>query len=72
MTANQGVYSHITALRIKELSDANPAQLHMTAPPDFRRSTEFPPILLLHKAKLSVDEIIRERGYALTTYSGDS
>ena len=63
----EGVYSHLTALRIKELSDANPARLDMTVPPEFRRNSEVPRILRLHKARLAPDEIIRERGYALTT-----
>ena len=63
----QGVYSHLTALGVKELSDANPAKLDMTVPPDFRRSGEVPAILRLHKAQLSPDEIIKERGYAVTT-----
>ena len=63
----EGVYSHLTALRIKELSDANPARLDMTVPLDFRRNSEVPRILRLHKARLAPDEVIRERGYALTT-----
>ena len=63
----QGVYSHLTALSVKELSDANPAKLHMTVPPDFRRSGEVPAILRLHKAQLAPDEIIKQHGYAVTT-----
>lgn len=63
----EGVYSHMTALRIKDLSDANPARLDLTVPPDFRRNSEVPRILVLHKARLAADEVIRERGYALTT-----
>lgn len=63
----QGVYSHTTALALRNLSDANPAQLHMTVPPGFRRNIETPPLLVIHKAKLAPDEIIRERGYALTS-----
>jgi predicted transcriptional regulator of viral defense system len=63
----EGVYSHLTALRIKDLSDANPSRLHMTVPPDFRRNGEVPSILVLHKAKLAPGEFTRERGYAVTT-----
>ena len=63
----EGVYSHLTALRIKDLSDANPARLDMTVPLDFRRNSAVPPILCLHKARLASDEIIREHGYALTS-----
>jgi hypothetical protein len=62
----QGVYSHLTALSIKNLSDANPPKLHMTVPPHFRRGSDPPAILILHKALLSPDEILHERGYAVT------
>lgn len=64
---SQGVYSHLTALSIKELSDANPAKLHMIVPQDFRRSGEQPSILVLHKARLAPNEILRERGFDITT-----
>jgi predicted transcriptional regulator of viral defense system len=63
----QGVYSHLTALALKELSDANPARLDLTVPSDFRRGSDIPKILVLHKAQLTPSEIIRERGYAVTT-----
>lgn len=63
----QGVYSHLTALSIKELSDANPAKLHMIVPPEFRRSVKQPPILALHKARLAPTEILHERGFDITT-----
>lgn len=62
----QGVFSHLTALAIKDLSDANPARLNMTVPPEFRRNSEIPKILLLHKARLAPSEIIWEHGYAIT------
>ncbi len=62
----QGVYSHATALALKELSDANPPRLHMTVPPGFRRNGPIPPVLALHKAVLPPSEIMRERGYSLT------
>lgn len=63
---HQGVYSHATALVLRDLSDVNPSKLHMTVPPNFRRNSETPPVLILHKAKVAPNEIIRERGYALT------
>ena len=63
----QGVYSHLTALSIKELSDANPTKLHMTVPPHFRRTSDKPPILVLHKARLSPGEVLHEFGYSVTT-----
>jgi predicted transcriptional regulator of viral defense system len=63
----QGVYSHTTALALRDLSDANPSKLHMTLPPSFRRNSETPTVLVLHKSRLEPQEVIRERGYAITT-----
>jgi predicted transcriptional regulator of viral defense system len=62
----QGVYSHETALALRDLSDANPSKLHMTVPAKFRRNRETPPALVLHKADLPSADVVRERGYAVT------
>jgi hypothetical protein len=62
----QGVYSRLTALTIKDLPDANRPKLHMTVPPHFRRGSDPPAILILHKALLLPDEILHERDYAVT------
>ena len=43
-----GVYSHQTALSLHELSDLNPAKLHMTVPTNFRRNSDIPGIVVLH------------------------
>ena len=61
-----GVYSHETALSIHELSDANPAKLHMTVPPGFRRTASTPKVLLLHRACLDRREIEQRQGFAVT------
>jgi hypothetical protein len=39
----------------------------MTVPPHFRRNSKIPASLVLHKAQLASSEIIRERGYSVTT-----
>jgi predicted transcriptional regulator of viral defense system len=62
----QGVYSHETALSMYELSDANPAKLHMTVPPGFRRHSKIPKILVLHKGILSPSDIEEREGYHVT------
>jgi predicted transcriptional regulator of viral defense system len=49
----QGVYSHQTALSLYNLSDINPAKLHMTVPKRFRRNSVIPKALVLHKADLA-------------------
>ncbi len=38
----EGVYSHHTALSLYDLSDLNPAKLHMTVPTDFRATAIYP------------------------------
>jgi predicted transcriptional regulator of viral defense system len=62
----QGVYSHETALALRDLSDANPSKVHMTVPPRFRRNSATPPVVVLHKAEMSAEDIVRERGYSVT------
>ena len=61
-----GVYSHETALSIHDLSDANPPKLHMTVPPNFRRTAPTPEVLVLHRARLAEDDVERRQGFAVT------
>ena len=62
----EGVYSHQTALSIHELSDVNPAKLHMTVPIAFRRNAETPKILVLHRASLDEENVEQRQGFAVT------
>jgi predicted transcriptional regulator of viral defense system len=62
----EGVYSHQTALSIHELSDVNPAKLHMTVPAAFRRRAKTPRILVLHRASLDEKDIEQRQGFAVT------
>ena len=62
----EGVYSHQTALSIHELSDVNPAKLHMTVPSAFRRSAKVPKILVLHRASLNEKDVEQRQGFAVT------
>ena len=62
----QGVYSHQTALSLHELSDLNPAKLHMTVPMSFRRSAEIPGVLVLHHADLPEKVIQSAQGFRFT------
>jgi len=61
-----GVYSHQTALNIHELSDVNPAKLHMTVPPEFRRSAKIPRVLVLHHAGLASKDVEQRQGFRVT------
>jgi hypothetical protein len=62
----EGVYSHQTALSLHELSDVNPAKLHMTVPPRFRRNSEVPRILVLHREIVPPHDIQSAQGYRFT------
>jgi len=62
----EGIYSHHTALGLYDLSDLNPAKLHMTVPTDFRRNSEIPGILILHYADLPESDVQAAQGYRFT------
>ena len=62
----EGVYSHQTALSIHDLSDANPAKLHMTIPPGFRRTAKTPNVLVLHRSNLNGKDVEPRQGFAVT------
>ena len=62
----EGVYSHHTALSLYDLSDLNPAKLHMTVPTGFRRNSDIPGILVLHFADLPESDVQTARGFKYT------
>lgn len=65
----QGVYSFDTALGIYDVSDVMPAKLHMTVPKKFRRNSEIPPVLVLHREDLGEKDCQAMRGFRVTTPS---
>jgi len=62
----EGVYSHHTVLSFYDLSDLNPAKLHMTVPTNFRRSSEIPGVLVLHYADLPEIDVENVQGFKIT------
>ena len=62
----EGVYSHQSALSIHELTDVNPAKLHMTVPTTFRRRAKTPKIVVLHRAHLHEKDVEQRQGFAVT------
>lgn len=62
-----GVISHQTALSIHELSDVNPARIHLTLPTNVRLRREVPKVLVIHYADLSPDDVERVEGVPVTT-----
>ena len=57
--------SHETALSLFEMGDFNPAKIHMTVPPTFRRNSRFPKSVMLHRANLAAGEVTQLRGMAV-------
>jgi hypothetical protein len=49
-----------------DLSDANPAKLYITVPPNFRRHSRIPKILVLEKGVLAPSDIAEREGYRVT------
>jgi predicted transcriptional regulator of viral defense system len=62
-----GVISHQSALAIRDLSDVNPAKVHVTLPESFRVRRKIPGYLLIHHADLSEEEIGSHEGIPATT-----
>lgn len=62
-----GVISHQTALSIHELSDVNPARIHLTLPTNVRLRREVPKVLVIHHADLAPADIERIEGVPITT-----
>lgn len=63
----QGIWSHETALDIRELSDIMPTKLHMTVPSQFKRRIDLPKQLRLHYAEIPESDIETCQGYRITT-----
>ena len=62
----QGVYSHDTALAIRDLTDLNPGKLHITVPKNFRRNSQIPDVLVLHYGNISLKETEEAYGVKIT------
>jgi hypothetical protein len=58
--------NHHTVLSFYDLSDLNPAKLHMTVPTSFRRSNEIPGVLVLHYADLPEIKVRTVQGFKIT------
>lgn len=62
----QGVYSHETALSLYDLSDINPARLHMTVPRAFQRRNPLSKSPVLHRGSVHKDDIEIRYGVKVT------
>lgn len=57
-----GVLSHETALSYFDLGDFNPTKVHLTVPAGFRRNSQSPKAVVIHRATLTPAEITLLRG----------
>jgi predicted transcriptional regulator of viral defense system len=57
--------SHETALSLFEIGDFNPAKIHVTVPPTFRRNSHVPRSVVLHRAEIAPGEVTQLRGMAV-------
>lgn len=63
----QAIFSHETALLMYGLSDLNPEKIHITVPKKFRKGTDIPKILFLHKSDFANTEFKTINGLRVTT-----
>lgn len=61
----QAAFSHETALSLHDLSDANPARIHLTVPPGFRR--QLPNGVVIHHGVVPPSDWEERDGYRVTT-----
>src|SRR5438309_11673101 len=62
----EGTYSHETAPSLHELSDIMPSKLHMTLLKKFRRNSQIPEILVLHRGDLNEGDVQDAHGVKVT------
>ena len=65
----QAVVSHESALVLHDLSELLPAEIHLTAPPTFRKDP--PAGCVLHKARLLPKAIEERAGFRVTVPAAD-
>lgn len=63
----QGVISHDSALVLHELSDVNPAKIHVTVPARHRILRAVPPLYVIHRLDLRPDDVESVDGIPVTT-----
>jgi predicted transcriptional regulator of viral defense system len=61
------VISHDSALELYGLSDLNPGRIHVTVPVKTRMVRDIPSWIKIHKADLTAEERITERGVPVVT-----
>lgn len=60
----RAVVSHETALSLHSLGDVNPARVHVTAPPGFRKRA---PGVVVHRGEVPDEDVRQRQGFRVTT-----
>lgn len=60
----RAVVSHESALSVRDLGDVNPARVHLTAPPRFRKKARG---VVVHHGEVPDDDIEQREGFRVTT-----
>ena len=63
----RGVVSHDSALVLHELSDVNPARIHLTVPRSYRINRAVPALYAVHRADLAEQEMESVDGILVTS-----
>ncbi|MGH2832324.1 MAG: type IV toxin-antitoxin system AbiEi family antitoxin domain-containing protein [Solirubrobacteraceae bacterium] len=63
----RGVLSHETALELYELSDVNPAKIHITVPKGHRIRREIPALYRIHHEILADEDVTFHEGIPIVT-----
>ncbi len=64
---SRAVLSHTTALSLMDISDVNPALIHVTVPNPYRTHRTVPKTIRLHHSDLREDEVTYIEGLPVTT-----
>ena len=63
-SGGRGIVSHESALSVHDLSDANPAKIHLAVPAGFHAKDD---LVVTHKAPLGPEDIESRQGWQVTT-----
>lgn len=63
-SGGRAVVSHLTALAVHNLGIANPAEIHLTVPAEFRKSNA---AVVLHRDAVRDDEVEQREGFRVTS-----
>jgi predicted transcriptional regulator of viral defense system len=63
----RGVLSHTTALDLWDVSDVNPAKIHITVPREHRPQRQVPKAYVIHRENLDKTEVTAIEGIPLVT-----